>query len=74
MTEYAAQERMASSSRIAPSLSSGSLKLPHFGDCTHDGHPVTHGHALIASTVARRCSDPASYATGEIPAPPGYAS
>ena len=25
--------------RTAPPLSSGSLPLPHLGDCTHDGHP-----------------------------------
>ena len=31
-----------SSSRTAPALSRGSLPLPHFGDCTHDGQPVGH--------------------------------
>ena len=29
----------ASMKRIAPSLSRGSLKLPHLGDCTQLGHP-----------------------------------
>ena len=33
-------------------LSSGLLRLPHFGDCTHEGHPVSHGHDEIASRVA----------------------
>ena len=28
----------------APALSSGSLPLPHLGDCTHDGQPVRHSH------------------------------
>ena len=28
-----------SSTRTAPALSSGSLPLPHLGDCTHDGQP-----------------------------------
>ena len=31
-----------------PSLSSGSLRLPHFGDCTHDGQPDSHGHSLTS--------------------------
>jgi hypothetical protein len=36
----------------APALSSGSLPLPHFGDCTHDGQPCWHSHASIAAAVA----------------------
>ena len=41
-----------SSRRTAPALSSGSLPLPHLGDCTHDGQPSGHSHAAIASRVA----------------------
>ncbi len=47
-----APDSSVSSSRIAPALSRGSLPLPHFGDCTHDGQPVSHAHAAIASRVA----------------------
>ena len=43
----------ASSSCTAPALSSGSLPLPHFGDCTHDGQPSGHSQATIASRVTR---------------------
>ncbi len=40
------------SSSSAPALCSGSLRLPHLGDCTHDGHPDRHGH----SPISRRAS------------------
>ena len=29
-------------------MDSGSLRLPHFGDCTHDGQPLSHGHSLTS--------------------------
>ena len=32
-------------------LSSGSLPLPHFGDCTQDGQPDRQGHPAMASRV-----------------------
>lgn len=41
-----------SSRTTAPALSSGSLPLPHLGDCTHDGHPAGHSQAAMASRVA----------------------
>jgi hypothetical protein len=44
----------ASSSR-APAFASGSLRFPHFGDCTHDGQPSWHGHSKIS-----RCASPTS--------------
>ena len=45
---------------MAPSLDSGSLKLPHLGDCTQDGHPEEHGHVRKVSRVAGTKSSPAS--------------
>ena len=33
---------------IAPAFDSGSLRLPHLGDCTHDGQPDSHGHSLTS--------------------------
>ena len=36
-------------------LDSGSLRLPHFGDCTHEGQPDLHGHSPIS-----RCASPTS--------------
>lgn len=42
----------ALSSRMAPPLSSGSLPLPHFGECTHDGQPSLQPQAAMASRVA----------------------
>ena len=50
----------ASSSSTAPDLSNGSLPLPHLGDCTHDGHPSSHGQAAMLSRVARRWRSAAS--------------
>jgi hypothetical protein len=46
------------SSRYAAAFSNGSLPLPHFGDCTHDGQPLSHSQAPIASRVAlsHRCA------------------
>ena len=43
------------SSSIAPRLFSGSFRLPHFGDCTQDGQPLSHGHSEI-----RRSASPTS--------------
>lgn len=43
----------AFSNVTAPALLRGSLPLPHFGDCTHDGHPVEHSQATMASRVTR---------------------
>ena len=46
-----ASARIASSSCTAPALSSGSLPLPHLGECTHDGQPSAHSQATIAARV-----------------------
>ena len=43
---------MPSNARAAR-LSRYSFQLPHFGDCTHDGQPSSHGHAAMRSSVAR---------------------
>ncbi len=40
---------------VAPGFESMSLRLPHLGDCTHDGQPFSHGHSLI-----RRCASSTS--------------
>ena len=65
------QRSASSNNRIAPSLSSGSLKLPHLGDCTQEGHPAAQGHSRSACRVARRWRAPLAYARGAIPDPPG---
>ena len=44
----AAVASIPSSSSRAPSLESGSLRLPHFGDCTHEGQPPVQGHSAIS--------------------------
>ena len=46
---------MRRSNAIAAALSRYSFQLPHFGDCTHDGQPSSHGHAATRSSVARAC-------------------
>lgn len=43
----------ASRSLMAPNLSRGSLPLPHLGEWTHDGQPLGHSQAAIASRVTR---------------------
>jgi hypothetical protein len=45
-------EMTAVNRRSAASFSSGSLPVPHFGECTHDGQPVGQRHAAMASRVA----------------------
>ena len=58
------------SSVSEPCLSSGSLRLPHFGLCTHDGQPRSHGHCAskraVSSTQPSKTSKPRS----AIPTPP----
>ena len=48
---YAASIALSTSSAAA--LCSGSLRLPHFGDCTHDGQPLSHGHSPISACASR---------------------
>ena len=43
---YRCNMRTISSSE--PCFDSGSLRFPHFGDCTHDGHPLSHGQSRIS--------------------------
>ena len=62
------------SSSSAPALASGSLRLPHFGDWTHDGQPRSQRHSKIS-----RCASPTSVSKrGKpcrvIPTPPGWPS
>src|SRR4051794_27278960 len=40
------------SSSAAPFLLSGSFRLPHFGDCTHEGQPDLHGHSEISRSAS----------------------
>ncbi len=55
---------MRSRSVRAPALSSGSLRLPHFGLCTHDGQPAAHGQRcrrrVVSSTQSSKRSKPRS--------------
>ncbi len=64
---------MRSRSSRAPALSSGSLRLPHFGLCTHEGQPAAHGQRCrrraVSSTQSRKRSKPRSV----IPTPAGMA-
>ena len=57
-----ARRASAPSARGAPALASGSLRLPHLGDCTHDGQPDSHGHSAIS-----RCASPTSASKRESP-------
>ncbi len=48
---YAVSMRVSSSR--APFLASGSFRFPHFGDCTHEGQPFSHGHSAISRMASR---------------------
>ncbi len=48
---YAASICVSTSSAAA--LCSGSLRLPHFGDCTHEGQPLSQGHSAISACASR---------------------
>lgn len=65
-----APESSVSSNLIAPPLSSGSLPLPHFGDWTHEGQPLSQPHEAMASRVARSHVAAAAYPRSAKPAPP----
>jgi secretion/DNA translocation related TadE-like protein len=67
----ASSSRTTSSTRTAPALSSGSLPLPHLGDCTQDGQPLSHSQLATVARVA--CSQRRSTAKPRSlkPAPPG---
>ena len=59
-----ASMRLSSSS--APALSSMSLRLPHFGDWTHDGQPCSHGQpSIIRAVSAAQPSNAAKPALGD---------
>ena len=56
------------------------MKLPHFGDCTHDGQPFSHGQVMSASSVAckvalagleRHGGDPGAARVAVVDEPPG---
>ena len=44
----AQRSSMRAMTSSAPGFDSGSLRLPHFGDCTHDGQPDSHGHSVTS--------------------------
>src|ERR1041385_6064668 len=48
---YAASSIRSRSAR-APALSSGSFRLPHFGLCTHEGHPWSQGQPSSSLAVS----------------------
>jgi secretion/DNA translocation related TadE-like protein len=54
----------------APALSRGSLPLPHLGDWTHEGQPVSQAHSAIAVLVAVNQDAAALKARSAKPAPP----
>ena len=54
----ATQDASRRSSSTAPFLFSGSFRLPHLGDCTHEGQPARHGHSdTSAVALATRRSN-----------------
>ena len=65
---------IARSKFCAPAFDSGSLRLPHLGDCTQEGQPLSHPQESIASRVAPNQVRTASNPRWVKPAPPGAAS
>src|SRR6202035_3037405 len=65
----------SSSSRMrAPAFESGSLRLPHLGDCTQEGQPLEHGHSAISRRASSHSSSKREKAAREMPIPPGWPS
>ena len=62
------------SARARPPSTSGSLRLPHFGDCTHDGQPFSHGHSPISRCASSTSASKARKPRRVIPIPPGWPS
>src|SRR6186997_1713554 len=66
------EESIRSRSVKAPTLSSGSFRLPHFGDWTHEGQPRSHGQPAsifrVSSTQPSKASKPRSV----MPTPPEW--
>ena len=61
-------------SSSAPAFASGSLRLPHFGDCTHDVQPASQGHSAISrwASATRRSKRRKPWRV--MPTPPGWPS
>src|SRR3954466_587490 len=60
------------SSPSAPALSSGSLRLPHFGLWTQDGQPVSHGQPSSSRAVSSTQPSKTSKPRSAIPTPPTW--
>src|SRR5699024_8985039 len=69
-----AQSSTVSSSRSAASVDKGSLRVPHFGECTRDGHPSMHSQAAMAVRVADSQCSMTSLRRSAKPAPPASPS
>ena len=61
-------------SASAPCFESGSLRLPHFGDCTQHGQPSVHGQSRITSRASRTSAAKSLVAAPVMPMPPGWPS
>lgn len=59
---------------MAACLSMGLLPEPHLGECTQDGHPVSHGQPATAASVFSRASAARAKARRDKPTPPGAPS
>src|ERR671937_2877756 len=71
-TDHAACMRVISSR--APFLFNGSLRLPHLGDCTHDGQPDRHGHSSMRRRASATRVSNSVNPIRVIPTPPGWPS
>ena len=58
----------------APSLSSISFRLPHFGLCTHDGQPSEHGQPSSMRAVSSTQPSKALKPRSVMPTPPEWPS
>ena len=61
-------------SSSAPCFDSGSFRFPHFGDCTHEGQPDSHGHSPISRRASPTSRSNSSKPRRVIPTPPGWPS
>jgi len=62
------------SSSVAPPFESGSFRLPHLGDCTHEGQPDSQEHSEISRRASTTSASKRSKPARVMPTPPGWPS
>ena len=59
---------------IEPRLLSGSFRLPHLGDWTHEGQPLSQRHSEMSRSASPTSASKRSNPARVMPTPPGWPS